>query len=807
MTFSERENNLGDSDHQRAEMSVSMSVPEGPTDLGRKFGSMSVLTGESAAGYQDGNQGQDQNQRAGDLDGNNEHQDPRVQQQLTHGSVRIESLPTETQNLPSARQNLRPIPTFGPGSWNEFVSRARDRSTSPPARNNVPVNPSPTQTQNIHQEDPIVFEYPFNHHQILSASRPINKNPHPQNSPPDGLPPANDNSTLSHAERIWIAAHRNESALVLSDGSDVQTPFTQAGTQARESISDESRRVMNQIYSFPPPGSRLDVERSLLHMEERMQHVGQRYRFEFLERRHLAEMEGSIQQLAVPNRHGVYPNITDEMIRLQRDVSRVREEVHRTAETRSVSPSSEEGGVWLIEGEDEGEVEWSTNTRADHQDVQPVPAMQEVSTLQTDTRDNESNPETENLQDISPLERRDISPHPRQPHISTAYANEIASIIEASNRASAERTEHDIARMQLTPGPPEPPLSYRTIFPHEGNVENASRSTPQIPTHTGRESRNAMNGTMNPATRTRRLQPSTSYHRSPSHEQSTSPTAEQQFKARTLYRIQPPAPNTAHDYLARWQLYLKRSAWRIGSCLYEELLRRRGRYTLIPPASSAISIEDVSGTTRSDKEILTAYLLSASDGVKEILRLVVQDGMHVQEAWHYILLWQEFILEWPVHKYHDEHGLVPMDLMMIMQGLDNGWGRWRMTCKCRSECAEYLAKRTIYNPFPSAEFLTARVDYGVITTQILRDYFGSRLVLLDQQWNSLAALREKNYFTARILQLATNFARGCINVETVAVKLLFDESENAKRREIFDRLKVEELLLAGPCGALSTSRA
>ncbi|CAD6456829.1 61be4608-b7e5-47e1-b1ac-81b29636e3d3-CDS [Sclerotinia trifoliorum] len=768
MSLPGRSNSIRDSDH-RAERSV--SVLEGLTDLGMGFDSMSFLIRESATGYQ--NQGQ--NQPAGDLDGdldaNNEHeheheqrgrlrtrsrdfsssphfllppntinnsslnpfspdQNPtpsiaaapplpnsQVQQELTNGSVGIESLPTETQNSPFTRQVLRPIPTFGPESWNEFASEARECSTSPLARSNV----------------------------------------------------------------------------------------------------------------------------------------------------------------------------TDALIRLQRDISRVREEVHRTAETRSVSPSSETGGIWLIEGEDDGEEAWSPSTWVDHHDVQPVPAIEEeVSTLQTDTRDNESNPETDSSRNVSLRERRDISPHPHQHSISD-FVNEIAIIVEARNRAAAERIEDEIARMQWAA---RPPTSNRSIFPHEGNVGNASRSTPRVPDQMSRESSNDMSGTMNFLTRTPRLQPSTSYenlrlerqlaallpfetqnygtsqmaaaprehlshsqwnptdsepdpdanisppsrvpgalsmnsqtiapdtetssphsmsrshishrnHRSPSHEQSISPTAEQQFDAMRLNRIPSRTPITAHDHLASWQSHLERSTWRKDFWLSEQWLHRRGRYTLIPPVSSSISIEDVSGTTRSDAEILTAYLLSASDGVKEILRLVVEDGMPVREAWHYLILWQGFILDWPVNKYHDEHGLVPMDLVMIMQGLDKGWGDWKMSRKCRSECSEYLVKRTNYYPFPSAEFLTAGANLEVVTAQSLRDYFGSRLGLLDEEWNSLALLRDKNYSTARILRLATNFALACVKVKTVKLKPPFDDSENAKRREIFERLKVEELLLAGPDGALT----
>ncbi|KAJ8065790.1 hypothetical protein OCU04_006453 [Sclerotinia nivalis] len=94
------------------------------------------------------------------------------------------------------------------------------------------------------------------------------------------------------------------------------------------------------------------------------------------------------------------------------------------------------------------------------------------------------------------------------------------------------------------------------------------------------------------------------------------------------------------------------------------------------------------------------------------------------------------------------------------------------------------------------------MSFGVVTVQSLRDYFGSRLVLLDEEWNSLAALKNKNYSTARILYLAINFDLACAKLDTIAVKPPFDESENAKREEIFERLIVEELLLAGPRGAL-----
>ncbi|KAJ8065789.1 hypothetical protein OCU04_006452 [Sclerotinia nivalis] len=706
----------------------------------------------------------------GNLQG--QHQNPQVEQEPANGSVGIESLPAGTQNPASARQNLRPIPIFGPESWNELASEARDRSTSPLARNNAPTDPPPIQTRNIHQEDTIVSAYPYSPHPAFSAQRPINGNPYTQDSSSQGLPPADDDSTLSHAQRRWFSASMNESTLVFSERSDVLTSLAQAQTQtqAPEFESNSTRGPEDPFLAIPPPRPRLDIGRSLLRIEERIEDLGQRYSFEVMERRHVAETEGSVEQLAVINRQNVYPSIADALFRLQRDLNRVREVVHRTAETRSVSPSSEGEGMGVGEsGFDRGGAfmrSWSpVSVWGDNQNTQSVTPMREqLGTFQMDTQNNEFNPRTYISRDvlpherniafpdpshrhmpaetnnpitnisrnISPHERRDTSPHPPQPRISTDHANEIANI-EARNRASAERTEHEIARMRWTVGPPQPNRS--SILPHEENVRNASRSTPRVPNQTSREASDAMNGIMNP--HTPRLRPSTSYenlrlqrqlaallpsntqndgtsqtppaprarlsdsqlnpiglapdpdrnispppqvpdapsrnssqsiasdprtssphplsrshrsHRSPSRERSISPMAQQQFDAMRSYRdyILSQNPITVHDHLAKWQFYLEKSAWRIDGWFSEEWLHREGQYTLIPPASSSISIEDVSGSIRLDEEILIAYSLNTSCGVKEILRLVVEDGMYVREAWYYIELWKEFILEWSV---------------------------------------------------------------------------------------------------------------------------------------------------------------
>ncbi|KAF7877664.1 hypothetical protein EAF04_001335 [Stromatinia cepivora] len=827
----------------------------------------------------------------GDLRRQHQIQSPQVQQELANESVGVGSLPAETQNLPSARQSLRPVFLFGPGSWNEFASEARDRSTSPRARGNAPTIPSPIQTRNIHQEDTIVSAYPYIPDPAFSPPRPINEHPYTQNSSAQGLPPVEDDGTLSHTQRRWISASMNESTLVFSERSDVLTSLAQARSQAPELESNSTRGLEDPFLAIPPPGPRLDIERSLLRMEERMQDLGQRYSFEVMERIHVAETEGSVEQLVVINRQEVYPNVADLLFRLQRDLNRIREEMRRTAETRPVSPSSEVGGMGTAEsGFDQGVAfmrSWSpVSAWGDNQNAQPVPAMQEqLSTFQMDTQDNESNPRTDISQDISPHERHIASPDPSHPRMSAEHANEIA-ILEARSRASTERTELEITRMRWTAGLPP---SHRSILPHAGNVGHASRSAPRVPNQTSREASNATNGIMSLHTRTPRLRPSTSYenlrlhrqlaallpsdtqnggtsqmptaprerlsdpqlnpidlapdpdrstsppprvpdppsrysfqsiasdsrspsphplyesHGSPSRERSISPMARQQLDAMRLYRdhILSQKPITVQDHLTKWQFYLEKSAWRIDSWSSEEWIHRQGQYTLTPPASSSIFIEDVSGSIRSDEEILTAYSLSISCGVKEILRLVVEDGMCVREAWHYVELWKVLILEWPVDKYHDEHGLVPTDMVMVMQGLDKGWGKWRMSGKCRKECGKYLVTKTNYCPFPSAEILAAAVSFGAVTAQSLRNYFGSRLVLLDEEWNSLAALKGKNYSTARILHLATNFGLACTKLETIVVKPPFDESENVKRKEIFERLKVEELLLAGPRGELS----
>ncbi|KAF7948247.1 uncharacterized protein EAE97_003658 [Botrytis byssoidea] len=260
------------------------------------------------------------------------------------------------------------------------------------------------------------------------------------------------------------------------------------------------------------------------------------------------------------------------------------------------------------------------------------------------------------------------------------------------------------------------------------------------------------------------------------------------------------------EHLVKWQLYLEHAATRIGSRIPEDWGSRVGRYTLIPPYTSAHSIEDVSGIPRSDEVILADYSANTSYGFREILRLVREDGLDAREAWHYVLLWKDYLSESPIDEYHEALGLCPMDFFMhvVIQGFNRGFVDWKMSEKCKRECTKYLGTRTSYYPFPSAETIDAASAFGDVTSQTLREYFGSEISLLDEEWDMLAALKNERYSTARILHLARNVARGIAKLDTIDLKPPYDELNNAQHKDVFHRLKLEEIVLAGQCGLLST---
>ncbi|RAL60077.1 hypothetical protein DID88_000703 [Monilinia fructigena] len=103
-------------------------------------------------------------------------------------------------------------------------------------------------------------------------------------------------------------------------------------------------------------------------------------------------------------------------------------------------------------------------------------------------------------------------------------------------------------------------------------------------------------------------------------------------------------------------------------------------------------------------------------------------------------------------------------------------------------CVKYLSTQTQYPPFPSATHLEAAANIEVVTPETLRDYLGSNLILSENEWLNIVAL----YTT-----------QACAKLETSDLQSPFEQSKDAKREDIFERLRLEELLLAGPCGFYS----
>ncbi|TGO51734.1 hypothetical protein BCON_0155g00170 [Botryotinia convoluta] len=504
-----------------------------------------------------------------------------------------------------------------------------------------------------------------------------------------------------------------------------------------------------------PTPNRSEIDSSLSSIESTVRDIRERYLSELQERRVIASTSSEV--LSVIETQDLHPSVQDLLIDLESQIGRMRDQILGTDMTRPETPSN--GGV-NAELEDSGvEIDLDTSLARplsrqrgieDDEDDTPILSMAEQLAAYQISR-NHRNPDSSNTNRSIP---RNISPHdnselPDLSQILAGYQDDLSNITTRIQLARY-RAELQLSEVRFRAG-----LSTesREISPY--NLENT-----------------------NTLTRAPRLRPSASYENLrlerqlaalstvaarntiPTHRCNLLPRAQRERDAANAQRIemlQEPAI-TVFDHLGKWQLYLENAATRIDSRIPEEWCSRIGKYTLIPPSSSAHSIEDLSGTIRSDEEILAAYSANTSYGFREILRLVRVDGLGAREAWHYALLWKDYLSESPIDEYHESLGLCPMDIFMhvVIQGLDRGFGDWVMI---------------------------------IIHFRLLR---------------RSAALKNERYSTARILHLAKNIARGITKLDTIDFKPPYDESNNAQRKDIFHRLKLEEIALAGQCGILST---
>ncbi|TGO30545.1 hypothetical protein BPAE_0005g00200 [Botrytis paeoniae] len=530
-------------------------------------------------------------------------------------------------------------------------------------------------------------------------------------------------------------------------------------TPALESRSSPNLEPDDTYYAADPPApNRSGINRSLFRIEISVRNIRQRHLSELQERREIASTS---------------PEVSSSQI------GGMRNRILGTDLTRPETPSN--GGV-NAELEDAGvgidlnmgltrPLSRQSGIESD-EDAEPSMAEQ-LATYQISR--NHRNPELSNTNHNMPrkISLHDNSELPDLSEILDGYQDDLSNITTriqlARYRAELQLGEARFRAGLLT--------ESRDISAYE--LENP-----------------------NTLTRALRLRPSTSYEdlrlerqlaalstasardAIPARRHNLLPRAQRELDAANAYRIEmlQKSAITVFDHLGKWQLYLENAATRIDSHVPEEWCSRLGRYTLTPASTSAHSIEDVSGTIRSDEEILTAYSANTSYGFWEILRLS------------------------PIDEYHEALGLCPMDVFMhvVIQGLNRGFGDWKMSAKCKRECIKYLVTRTSYYLFPSAETIDAASAFGDVTSQTLREYFGADINFLDEEWGMLAALKNKRYSTARILHLAKNIARGMARLDTIDLKPPYDESNNAQRKDIFHRLKLEEIALAGQCGILST---
>ncbi|TEY77694.1 hypothetical protein BOTCAL_0052g00330 [Botryotinia calthae] len=432
------------------------------------------------------------------------------------------------------------------------------------------------------------------------------------------------------------------------------------------------------------------------------------------------------------------------------------------------------------------------------QDDQPVLSMAEQLAAYQISRNNQ-NPESAHTnrnitRDISP---RQNSGFPNPSRVQAGYRNDIENITTRVQLARI-RAELQLIEVRLPAGSPS---QNRDVSPYQlQNTDTVTRA-PRLRPSTSYED-------LRLERQLAALPPGSARNAISARQHNFSPVAQRERDAANAHRMEMlQKPTTSvFDHFGNWQMYLENAATRVDSRVLEEWRSRSGKYTLIPAFSRANYIEDVSGIIQTDDAILAAYSVNTSYGFREILRLARDDGLCAREAWHYVLLWKDYLSESPIDEYYESLGFCPMDIFMhvVIQGLNRGFGNWKMSARCKQECKKYLVTRTTYYPFPSAETQDAATAFGGVTSRTLREYFGSDISLLDEEWDMLAALKNERYSTARILHLAKNIARGCAKLDTVHLKPPYDESNNAQRKDIFHRLKLEEIALAGRCGILSS---
>ncbi|THV53314.1 hypothetical protein BGAL_0054g00250 [Botrytis galanthina] len=658
------------------------------------------------------------------------------------------------------------------------------------------------------------------HSSISQAANSEARDPSPRNA--TSRPPVigfNQDGTISFPQRRIPPSPLENSDSSFQEGINAEnaTRRARSGLPALpleapvlESHSPPDLEHANTYYTPRRPTSnrsetnRLETNRSLSRLGVLVRNARQRHH-ELQEQREIASASPEVP--AVVEAQNAHPSVQVLLVDLEAQIDGIRDQISVTTLTRPEAPS---GDGRNAEVEDSGPgADPDPHSRRpvsrqssieDYEDAEPSMAEQLAAYQMARNHPNlESAIVHHNIpRNIS----RNISPHddsepPDHAGILAGYQNDLANVtarIQAAERRAELRHGEARFRAYLS-------IGNRDRSPHElGNPIYLSRA-PHLRPSTSYEN-------LRLERQLAALPPVAARDAIPARQRTLLSRTQQErdaANARRIEMLQKPALSV-FEHLVKWQLYLEDAATRTGSRIPEDWGSRVGRYTLIPTSSSTNFIEDVNGDLRSDEEILAAYSAHTSYGFREILRLVREDGLDAREAWHYVLLWKDYLSESPIDEYHEALGLCPMDVFMhvAIQGLNRGFGDWKTSEQCKRECVKYLVTRTSYYPFPSAETIDAATAFGDVTSQTLREYFGSEISLLDEEWDMLAALKNERYSTARILHLARNIARGVAKLDTIDLKPPYDESNNAQRKDIFHRMKLEEIVLAGQCGILST---
>ncbi|KAF7897389.1 hypothetical protein EAF00_005617 [Botryotinia globosa] len=644
------------------------------------------------------------------------------------------------------------------------------------------------------------------------AADPELRDPSPWNA--TSRPPViefNQDGTISFPQYRIPLNPLNNSDSLLQEGINADTaarrarsglPALPLETPVLESHSPPNLEPANAHYTaYPPTLNRSEINRSLFRIGVLVRNARQRYLHELQERREMAST--SPEAPAVTESQNARPSVQVLLVDLEAQVAGIRDQISGTTLTRPEAPLGDgrnaevEDSVVGVNFEMHSRTAVSRQSSIEsYEDAEP-PMAEQLAAYQMAR--NHPNPESTIVnRNVS----RNISPHddselPDLSGILAGYQNGLANVttrIQIARRRAELRSGEARFRASLS-------TENRDISPYALENPNTLTRAPHLRPSTSYEN-------LRLERQLAALSPMAARDTIPAHRRNDLPRAQRERDAANAQRIemlQKPAIS-AFEHLVKWQLYLEHAARRIGSQIPEEWGSRVGTYTLMTTLSGTNFIEDVSGIPRSDEVTLAAYSANTSYGFREILRLVREDGLDAREAWHYVLLWKDYLSESPIDEYHEALGLCPMDVFMhvVIQGLNRGFGDWKMSEQCKRECVKYLVTRTSYYPFPSAETIDAASAFGDVTSQTLREYFGSEINLLDEEWDLLAALKNERYSTARILHLARNVARGIAKLDTIDLKPPFDESNNAQRKDVFHRLKLEEIVLAGQCGILST---